>query len=477
METSEWVCIDFGTTNSAAAIWMDGKPRLVSSGYNEYTFPTIACVVEKSLQVCRAAVDGCINRPDSFVKEFKLDIMNPRFELEGYSYQDILTKIFSLIRNAAMAENNNGKIANVLFTVPALYTVNDPRKLVMSRAARDAGFERYEFIDEPQAAACHYSFIKGRKQKSLLLVYDLGGGTFDTALVQSSGYGDYTLLGHSGISCGGQDFDTAIYKKADAAFGLERQPASRYNDYLKCREVKEHLSFSNVEESVFLSKSTFFSLTPVDFNGLIRSKITETLSSCESVLNKAGKAWNDLDEILLVGGSTRIPLVHDLLKQRLTANNASGVSIIRNASGPGGDFDQLFAVCKGGITYQANKLTPPDPVYRKRAFLLMENGHRIELEPGTFSFGRKTDSVDYSFPEDRSMSRIHFEVMVSQRSESDEQDYLLTDLNSSKGTLVNGLYLNCNYSFSPKSKFLENGDTITAGCTRFIFKVERERIR
>nr|WP_320039486.1 Hsp70 family protein [uncultured Bacteroides sp.] len=472
----EWVCIDFGTTNSAAAIMFEGKPKLVSSGYNEYTFPTIACVIENSLQVCRAAIDGCLNCPDSYVKEFKLDIADPRFELNGYTYHDILTKLFSLIRNAAIAENNRKDITKVVFTIPALYTVNDTRKYVMSKAAKEAGFNTCEFIDEPQAAASHYSFIKNRKQKSLTLVYDLGGGTFDTALIQVSDNGEYTLLGHSGISCGGRDFDTSIYKKAKSLFELDPQISSKYIDYSKCQQIKEHLSFSNGEEHIFLSNNSYFSLSSTDFNQLIRDRVSGTLSSCEYVLNSSGKLWNNLNEILLVGGSTRLPLVYDLLMQRLVANNATNVSIIRNATGPCGDFDQLFAVCKGGITYMANKLAKKVPLYTERAYLLTEDGIRFDVNEGTFSFGRKEDCTNYSFPNDMKMSRIHFEIMVTKHNKENKYDYLLTDINSTHGTLVNSLYLNCRFSYSPKSKFLTNGDTIVAGSTKFSFIVEQQRI-
>ena len=211
-----WVCIDFGTSNSAAAIVVDGRPKLVSPNNKSY-FPTVACVLGKDkIAVCQSAEQFKTKYPEFYLQEFKLNIAEP-LDCNGVGYREVIAAILRHIKGCAEIENNGNRIDNVMLTIPAIYTESDRRKDVMRQAALDAGFQKVAFMREAHAAALHYAYIQGTETVGLSLVYDLGGGTFDPALIMLSGENEPDFLGcDSGVKCGGQYFDAAFYKQAQA---------------------------------------------------------------------------------------------------------------------------------------------------------------------------------------------------------------------------------------------------------------------
>ncbi len=208
-QDNKWLCIDFGTCNTAAAFLVGGKPHLVRYGNSSF-FPTVACVLDSGdIQVCGNAEPLRDKFAEFFQQEFKLQISDPA-DINGRSYQDIVAEILRFVRHAAELENNNNALDKALITIPAIYTASDPRKDVMLQAALQAGFSEVDFLPEPQAAACHYVYVSGDKKPGLSLVYDLGGGTFDPVLIDMSSTPQ--ILGEGGVRCGGQFFDAAVYK-------------------------------------------------------------------------------------------------------------------------------------------------------------------------------------------------------------------------------------------------------------------------
>lgn len=469
-----WVCIDFGTSNSAAAIVVDGRPKLVSPNSKSY-FPTVACVLGKDkIAVCQSAEQFKTKYPEFYLQEFKLNIAEP-LDCNGAGYREVVAAILRHIKGCAEIENNGNRIDNVMLTVPAIYTESDRRKEVMRQAALDAGFRNVAFMREAHAAALHYAYIQGTETVGLSLVYDLGGGTFDPALIMLSGENEPDFLGcDSGVKCGGQYFDAAIYKQAQAeakASGVPLERSAKWSDFLACRLLKEDLSVSR-EATTLLSNGNPFTLTRTDFEEMIRKKLYLTLDACDMVLTSARREWTEVEQVLLVGGSTAIPLVGSLLQQHLISHNARKVKVVRSLSGPNGEYDHNYAVCLGGIVLAETELLHPEPEPEPEPEIgeLVSNGKHFRLKLGTNTFGRG-QGQDFMF-DDPHMSRKHFEITVTQ-NEGRGFRYRLQTVSTSRATVVNGtLALDCTFPFAPKEIDLKDGMTVLAGKTKFQFVQE-----
>ena len=464
-EKSDWVCIDFGTSNTAAAIEIDGAPHIVSYCNDQY-FPTVTCVLDNgSIEVCQNAISFRTSHPETFKQEFKLNIGDD-IDINSVTYTDIVAKILEFVKGCAETENNGNSIANVLLTIPALYTENDHRKAVMISAAKKAGFSNVEFVKEPDAAAHHYAYISKQKSIGLTLVYDLGGGTFDPALVDISAKNALLLGNDSGVKCGGHYFDRAIYKHISAKFS-EYKPLSktqRLEDYEACRRLKESLS-SLPSASQMFSNGETYTLTRDELNTLLKPLIELTLKSCDNVVATSNRTWTDVKQVILVGGSTALPLISEMLEKHLVSHSASGVKIIRNTKGVNGEYSHRFATCLGGISL---KLTPPPPPEEKVGFLICDN-QQLQLRIGNNKFGRSHE-MDFSFADPR-MSRHHFDIDV-ERIGGGRLKYTITTKSSSQSTIINNMEA-LNLSLAPIARTsveLFDGNTILAGKTKLQLK-------
>ena len=462
---SEWVCVDFGTCNTAAAIEIDGKPHVVSYGNQQY-FPTIACVLDNgTIEVCQNAETFRTSNPETFKQEFKLNI-GDEIDINSVSYVDIVAKILEFVKGCAETENNGHSIDKVVLTIPALYTENDNRKAVMMSAAKRAGFNNIEFLKEPDAAAHHYSYITGQKNIGLSLIYDLGGGTFDPSLIELGATKSILLGRDSGVKCGGHYFDRAIYKLISSRF-KETNPLLREHklqDYETCRKLKESLSALGNATQVF-SNGERFTLTRKELNDLLCPFIEMTLKSCDNIISSSGKEWKDIRQIILVGGSTALSIVTEMIGRHLISHNASNVRIIRNTNGPKGEFNHRFATCLGGISL---KLTPSAPPEEKVGKLVCE-GRELQLRLGNNKFGRGQD-MDFTFTDPR-MSRHHFEINV-ERNSMGRLTYTISTCSTTQSTIINNLEA-LNLALAPiarTSTELFDGDTILAGKSRFTLK-------
>lgn len=462
-----WVCIDFGTCNTAAAIQIDGKPHVVTYGNTQF-FPSIACVFpNKDIQVCQNAEPLRQKMPESFKQEFKLNIAE-QIDLNGIQYVDIVREILRYVKECSQIENNNQVCDSVILTIPAIYTENDRRIDVMREAATQAGFLRVEFMSEPQAAAKHYAYIMGAKNTGISLIYDLGGGTFDPALLDMSNAKEPKLIGNeSGVKCGGQFFDAAIYKYISNECQKLGKPLLRedkLDDYAACKRLKETLSIHEKASQLF-SNGMSMSLNRIKFNELIQDKIALTLKACDSVIRTAGRNWSDIKQVLFVGGSTAIPLIREMLEKYLVSQNAPNVKIVRNVTGVKGAYDHNFATCLGGII---SKILPPPPPLEPIA-KIYTNGLVLQLKAGVNSFGRG-ENMDFHF-DDSSMSRNHFTITLAKNAYG-KWSYTITTCSKTKATILNNrepLDLQ-NYPISRRSAELQDGWTIRAGRTSFQFK-------
>lgn len=462
-----WVCIDFGTCNTTAAIEIDGAPHAVSYS-NSLLFPTIACVLDNGeIEVCQNAATLRQTHPETFKQEFKLQIADS-IDINKRTYTDIVREILSFVKGCAEIENNNQPVTKAILTVPAIYTESDKRKAVMQKAALDIGFETVEFLSEPQAAAYHYADVSGSKRTGISLIYDLGGGTFDPALLDMSNPDQPKLLGYdSGVKCGGQFFDKAIYNYIKTKSIDEDKPLSRsqrLSDYDACRRLKEALSIKQTASQCF-SNGEMVSLSREELNKLIMPLIDLTLQSCDNLVHSANKRWSDISQILFVGGSTAIPAISEMLHKHLISHNAASVKVIRNLKGERGEYNYSLATCLGGIS---KKILPPPPPPEKVAQLIC-NGQPLQLNLGENRFGRSSE-MDFSF-QDKAMSRHHFSITVTTDS-SGKLSYTLTTYSQSKATIINNMEaLDLRYApISRTSTFLMDGFSIKAGNTSFIFK-------
>lgn len=461
-----WVCIDFGTCNTAAAIVIDGAPHVVSFGNRQF-FPTVACVLDDGkIEVCQDAESLRASNPETFKQEFKLHIAD-HIDICSVTYVDIVAAILSYIKECAELENNGERIDKAVLTIPAVYTEADRRKNVMKEAASKAGFTQIEFISEPQAAAMHYARITGQSNMGLSLIYDLGGGTFDPALLEIRDK-KAKLLGHeAGVECGGHYFDRAIYNHISVISKESGKPLDRHQrleDYAACRQLKETLSVRDTATRQF-SNGEKYTIDRETFHSQIKGLIDITLQACDNLLSTAGRKWNDINQVLLVGGSTAIPLIPDMLSRHALSHNASKIKIVRNARGEKGEYNHRFATCLGGI---AGKIIPPPPPAERIARLSVA-GREIGLKMGKNTFGRG-EKVDFRF-DDPTMSRHHFNIVVTKGTDN-RLNYTLTTKSTSKATIINNLEA-LDLRFAPISRIsapLFDGNSITAGNTLFILK-------
>lgn len=465
-KSNPWVCIDFGTCNSAAAIEVDGEPHLVAFGNSQY-FPTVACVLpDGTIEVCQNAEPLRRQYAETFKQEFKLQIADV-LDINRVTYTELVAEILAFIKGCAETENNGRPLTCALLTVPALYTDEDPRKAVMAAAARKAGFTTVEFMTEPQAAARHYARVCGAPTSGLTLIYDLGGGTFDPALLELSPKGSTPPVGHGGAECGGHFFDKAIYDCLRQRFADTDTPllrSGRLDDYEACRRLKETLSVRE-KASALLSNSQTVSMTRAEFNTLITPLLELTLKACDNLLATAGRCWADVSQVLLVGGSTAIPLIGEMLQAHLESHQASQVKIIRNVKGPRGDYNHRFATSLGGIDA---KIAPPPPPQEKPG--IMTWGERtLQLHEGDNTFGRG-DDMEFRF-DDPTMSRHHFTLTVT-RDATGRLNYTITTRSASAATIINNTEaLDRRYApISRVSAPLADNSRVTAGRTTLIFK-------
>lgn len=386
-----WVSIDFGTSYSSASVLVDGKPvkvRPIGGLYDMYGFPTVAYIDESGkIRVCNDALPWRCQSPERFIKNFKLDIHENKIAYLNTSYRDIVIEILNTIKKSAEYTIGGEIITGAVITIPTSYSDADPRVDIMREAALKAGFESVEFLKEAEAAAIYYNSIQQQQQDSITLIYDLGGGTFDPALIQHSNNG-YKVLGDiSGIECGGKFFDAILYKHFNSSKTIEFSDGDEIRilqiDALSkmCREIKEALSENDsVSYPIPLLKGQTFDITRTEFESLIAPLLEKTFQECYALIHSVGKQWSDISRILLVGGSCAIPCVKKLFTQYLIGQNVE-VPIVQNKSEEGIFIDSLFAVSLGGIIYITEKNKPaPNHSVRNNFELGLAYYHGESLE-------------------------------------------------------------------------------------------------
>lgn len=322
--------IDLGTTNSEVAVWKDGKVKILERDGSAIMPSCVGMNADGELVIGRKALNQYALRPEDTVRSIKRKMGSKETVTLGdqeYRAPEISAMILRELKSWAEEELGEA-VTQAVITVPAYF--NDAQRQATREAGALADLEVLRILNEPTAAGLAFEAegVEGTKQ---VMVFDLGGGTFDVSILKMSGDVVEVLASHGDNHLGGDDIDELLYEHMIAHF-YEEHPgtaalsaASMNRMKLACEAVKKELSLaataSLTETGLSLEKGGVadFSreMSQLDFESLCDELLRRTLGSVRHVLAQAGIKAEGLDDVLLVGGSTRIPMVLDMLENEL----------------------------------------------------------------------------------------------------------------------------------------------------------------
>jgi actin-like ATPase involved in cell morphogenesis len=322
--------VDIGTTYTAAAVWRDGRVEIASLGNRAPVIPSVVFLRDDAtMLIGEAAARRGAAEPQRVTREFKRRIGDPTPIIIGgtpYSADALISKVLAWVV-AKVSESEGGAPDSVTVTHPANWGAF--KKDLLRQAIRRADLEDFRMVTEPEAAAIHYASQERIEPGAVIAVYDLGGGTFDVALLRKQVAG-WDILGEpEGIErLGGVDFDEAVFQHVVSAAGgalddLDPDDGATLAAVARlrqeCIEAKEALSSdSDVTIPVLLpALQTEVRLTRAEFEGMIRPTLADSISAINRALRSAKVEPDVVTAVLLVGGSSRIPLVAELVSSQL----------------------------------------------------------------------------------------------------------------------------------------------------------------
>ncbi|UYZ12240.1 molecular chaperone DnaK [Brevibacillus sp. WF146] len=335
---SRVIGIDLGTTNSCVAVMEGGEPVVITNAEGNRTTPSVVAFKNGERIVGEAAKRQAITNPDNTVISIKRHMgTNYKVTLEGKEYtpQEISAMILQKLK--ADAEAYLGEpVTKAVITVPAYF--NDSQRQATKDAGKIAGLEVLRIVNEPTAAALAYGIEKTEDQT--VLVYDLGGGTFDVSILELSD-GFFEVKATSGDNrLGGDDFDQVIIDYLVSEFKKEhgidlsqdRMALQRLKD--AAEKAKKDLSgvLTTTISLPFITadatgpKHLEVNLTRAKFEELSAHLVERTMGPTRQALEDAGLTPNDIDRVILVGGSTRIPAVQEAIKKFIGKEPHKGVN-------------------------------------------------------------------------------------------------------------------------------------------------------
>ena len=321
--------IDLGTTNSCVAVMEGGEPVVIPNAEGNRTTPSVVAFSKNGERlVGQIAKRQAVTNPDNTVISIKRKMgTSEKVKIEGdeFSPQEISAMILQKLKQDA--ENYLGqKVTQAVITVPAYFT--DSQRQATKDAGKIAGLEVLRIINEPTAAALAFGMDK-EDQDQKIMIYDLGGGTFDVSILDI-GDGVFEVLATSGNNhLGGDDFDQRIidylvseFKKSN---GIDLKTDKMAMQRLKEAAEKAKIELSGMQQTninlPFITadstgpKHLDVNLTRAKFEELISDLLEETKKPVMQALKDAGVSANDLHKVLLVGGSTRVPAVQEIVKK------------------------------------------------------------------------------------------------------------------------------------------------------------------
>ena len=327
---SKIIGIDLGTTNSCVAVLEGGEPKVIVNPEGDRTTPSVVAFKKGEELVGVTAKRQAVTNPDNTISSIKrLMGTSEKVEAEGKKYtpEEISAKILMKLKKDA--ESYLGEpVTKAVITVPAYF--NDAQRQATKNAGKIAGLEVERIINEPTAASLAYGLDKQDKQETVL-VYDLGGGTFDVSILEL-GDGVFEVKSTSGNNhLGGDDFDKRVMDYLASEFKKEngidltkdKMAMQRIKDAAeKAKKDLSGMSTTNINLP-FISQTSEgpvhmdINLTKAKFEDLCRDLFDSTLEPVRKALSDAKLTAKDIDEVILVGGSTRIPYIQELVKKEL----------------------------------------------------------------------------------------------------------------------------------------------------------------
>lgn len=343
--------IDLGTTNSAMSIIEGGKPKILENAEGNRTTPSIVAISKNGERlVGLAAKRQAVTNPENTVfavkrligrkfedQEVQRDINHVPFKIvkaseavkvkmgdKDYSPEEVSAMILSKLKADAEARLGE-KITEAVITVPAYF--NDAQRQATKDAGKIAGLDVKRIINEPTAAALAYGFEK--KQGQQVVVYDLGGGTFDVSILDISDDTVEVKSTNGDTHLGGEDFDQVIIKwiidefRKDSGLDLSKDP-------LALQRIKESAEKAKIELSTTMEteinqpfiatdaagpKHLVMKLSRAKMEELVSDLVEKTIAPCQAALKDAGIQIKDIQEVIMVGGMTRMPLVQKRVKE------------------------------------------------------------------------------------------------------------------------------------------------------------------
>ena len=326
--------IDLGTTNSCVAVLEGGSPEVIPNAEGERTTPSVVAFTDSGERlVGRLAKRQAITNPNHTIASIKRKMgtdYQVKITIDGketkYSPEQISAMILQKLKKDA--EDYLGtKVNKAVITVPAYF--NDSQRQATKDAGTIAGLEVMRIINEPTAASLAYGLNKSKEQT--ILVYDLGGGTFDVSILEI-GDGVFEVVATDGdTQLGGDDFDRLIMDwladefRKDTGIDLTKDPSAMQRLKDAAEAAKMELS-SRMETTINLPYITADAsgpkhleqkLTRAKFEQMIDDLLQKTIKIVDSTLREGKKTKDDIDQVVLVGGSTRIPRVQELISERI----------------------------------------------------------------------------------------------------------------------------------------------------------------
>ena len=336
---SKIIGIDLGTTNSCVSVMEGGEPVVIANAEGARTTPSVVAFTKDGERlVGQVAKRQAITNPDRTVASIKRHMgTDYKVNIDGKAYtpEEISAMILSKLKADAEAYLGE-KVTDAVITVPAYF--NDSQRQATKNAGTIAGLNVKRIINEPTAASLAYGVDKEKDQK--IMVYDLGGGTFDVSIIEM-GDGVTEVLSTAGDThLGGDDFDQRIIDWLADEFQKENGIDLR-SDKMAAQRLKEAAEKAKIELSGVAStqinlpfitadatgpKHLDTTLTRAKFNELTADLVEKTMGPVRQALSDAGLQPSDLNKVLLVGGSTRIPAVQEAVKNYMKIEPSKGIN-------------------------------------------------------------------------------------------------------------------------------------------------------
>ena len=331
--------IDLGTTNSCVAVMEGGEPVVIPNSEGSRTTPSVVAFKKDGERIVgRVAKQQAVSNPERTIVSIKREMgTGHTVTIDGKNFtpQEISAMILAKLK--ADAEAYLGEpVTEAVITVPAYFT--DSQRQATKDAGKIAGLEVKRIINEPTAAALAYGIDKGQEQK--VMVYDLGGGTFDVSIIEM-GDGVQEVLATAGNNrLGGDDFDQKIIDwmvsefKKDTGIDLstDKMALQRLKEAAEKAKIELSASTTSNINLPFITadasgpKHLDMTLTRAKFNEMTASLVEATMGPVRQALSDSGLSKDDIDKVLLVGGSTRIPAVQEAIKDFMGKEPFKGIN-------------------------------------------------------------------------------------------------------------------------------------------------------